>query len=232
MNAILPAFKVPAPTARVFIVVALGIVIVPVTVSVFVPLNVTIVVDVLAPYVRAAQVTFVFNFNKVAESPGAMILKFPVPVPALIAADTLPKVIVEDPALKLPLFTQGPFTVSPKLVNVRVAALLIVIPAQVEAAPIVTAFEPVVAITTISVLRGTAPPNQVVFVAHAPPVAVLVTVPAFTLIETVVNRVTITITDIAFLFPITFEWNRLFFKQKDFSKILRALKPQKKYRNQ
>jgi hypothetical protein len=93
-------------------------------------------------------------------------------------------------------------------------------------------FEPFRAITTISLFSGRTLPDQVVVVADATPVDELVIVAAFTLIDAVINRAANTITVIAFLFLITFEWNRLFLEQKDFSKILRASGPQKKYRNQ
>ena len=54
---------------------------------------------------------------------------------------------------------------------------------------ILTLLAPVVAIITASPRAGTIPPTQVVPVAHAPPVAVLVIVAAFSVDENIVNRV-------------------------------------------
>jgi hypothetical protein len=74
------------------------------------------------------------------------------------------KVTVPVPALIVPLLTQGPAMVSPKVVVVRVP--LIVICAQVAAAVIVTVI-PLLIITT-SVTVGTAEPPQVAVALQAP----------------------------------------------------------------
>ena len=72
-----------------------------------------------------------------------------------------PKVTVAVPAVKVPLFTQGPLTVRPKVVIVSVPPLLMVMPAMVAAAETVTLL-PLAMITT-SVVAGTVPPGQGAF---------------------------------------------------------------------
>ncbi len=109
------------------------------------------------------------------------------PLPALIAADAVPKVTVPVPSLKVPLLSQGPFTVSVNDERFKTEPELIVTPAQVWAALKVTELPDVVAITTRSPTAGAFPPTHVDPVFQLPPLDVEVMVAAMT--ETVCRNI-------------------------------------------
>ena len=124
VNAILPALRVPAPTAIVFIpdVFVRGMVMIPVTFKVTPELNsdrVCVPVFVL----KVIEPTLIFDFI-FAVPPVLLKLKAPVVInPSISCVASVPVIVTAElPAVKVPALTKFPWKVRARLLVARVAA--------------------------------------------------------------------------------------------------------------